>query len=179
MIVNNERDGGLEELRIILLGCFRVYVGTREIDQESWRRRKAQSLVKLLALAPGHRLHKEQLIDFLWPELDLTAADNNLRQVLFLTRKLFDQAGLPGLNVLRLSESWIELYPEGILQVDVELFERAGADARRMKTTESYRAALALYPGDLLPDDRYEEWASTRREIIVRYRQALSKQSRI
>jgi hypothetical protein len=35
----------------------------------SWRLRKAAGLVKLLALAEGHRLHREQAMDLLWPDL--------------------------------------------------------------------------------------------------------------
>src|SRR5262249_39749135 len=31
---------------------------------------RRQDLVKLLALQPGHRLHREELTDTLWPELD-------------------------------------------------------------------------------------------------------------
>ena len=53
-----------------LLGGFRVSVGARTIEDGGWRLRKAASLVKLLALAPGHRLHREQAMDLLWPHLE-------------------------------------------------------------------------------------------------------------
>src|SRR5262245_53875725 len=46
-------------LRIRLLGQFQVAIGPEVIPEEAWRLRKARSLVKLLALAPGHRLHRE------------------------------------------------------------------------------------------------------------------------
>jgi hypothetical protein len=46
-----------EAVRIKLLGSFSVSVGSRTIQHNEWRLRKAASLVKLLALAPGHRLH--------------------------------------------------------------------------------------------------------------------------
>jgi len=44
------------ELRIQPLGGFRVQVGPREIAEGERRLRKARSLVKLLAPAPGHGL---------------------------------------------------------------------------------------------------------------------------
>ena len=47
-------------LRIHLLGGFRVAVDGRAIADAAWRRRAASGLVKLLALAPGHRLHRER-----------------------------------------------------------------------------------------------------------------------
>jgi DNA-binding SARP family transcriptional activator len=50
-------------VRVKLLGCFSVSVGDRVIEQDEWRLRKAAALVKLLALAPSHRLHREQIIE--------------------------------------------------------------------------------------------------------------------
>ena len=55
-------------VRIGLLGGFSVTVGDRKVDESAWRLRKAASLIKLLALAPGHRLHRERAMDLLWPE---------------------------------------------------------------------------------------------------------------
>jgi len=48
--------------------------------------------------------------------------------------------------------------------VDVDAFEEAAATARRSRDPVVYRAAIDLYRGDLLPDDRYEEWVENRRE---------------
>src|SRR5215213_7528168 len=72
----------LEAVRIRLLGGFSVSVGFRTIEENEWRLKKAAGLVKLLALAPGHRLHREQTMELLWPNLDPEAAANNLHQVL-------------------------------------------------------------------------------------------------
>jgi DNA-binding SARP family transcriptional activator len=62
-----------------LLGCSHVPVGARTIEESAWRLRKATSQVKLLALARGHRLHRERVMDFLWPEVAVKSASNNLR----------------------------------------------------------------------------------------------------
>jgi len=43
------------DLRIDLLGGFRVAVGHRVVPETAWRRRRPAAVVKLLALAPGHR----------------------------------------------------------------------------------------------------------------------------
>jgi two-component SAPR family response regulator len=60
-------------LRIGLLGGFTVTVGDRKVDESAWRLRKAASLVKLLALASGHRLHRERAMDLLWPGAGVTS----------------------------------------------------------------------------------------------------------
>jgi hypothetical protein len=49
--------GALEAVRVRLLGGFSVSVGPRTVEEGRWRLRKAASLIKLLALAPQHRLH--------------------------------------------------------------------------------------------------------------------------
>jgi hypothetical protein len=50
-----------EVVRVWLLGGFRVSVGPRSIGEDVWRLRNAKAIVKLPALAPGHRLHRERV----------------------------------------------------------------------------------------------------------------------
>src|ERR671913_2532733 len=86
--------GAPETLRIWLLGGFRVSVGSRSIGEQEWHLRKAQSLLKLLALAPGHRLHREQAMALLWPDLDPKAALNNLHYALRVARRTLEPPAL-------------------------------------------------------------------------------------
>ena len=48
--------------------------------------------------------------------------------------------------------------------MDVESFEDAARTVRRVRDLAAYRAAIELYTGDVLPQDRYERWADERRE---------------
>src|SRR5205085_8489457 len=41
-------------------------------------------------------------------------------------------------------------------------------DARRVQTARAYTEALQLYTGDLVPEDRYEDW-------VIAYRERLSE----
>jgi DNA-binding SARP family transcriptional activator len=52
-----------EVMRVWLLGGLCVLVRSRVVGDGSWRLRKAADLVKLLALAPNHCLHREQVIE--------------------------------------------------------------------------------------------------------------------
>jgi predicted ATPase/DNA-binding SARP family transcriptional activator/DNA-binding NarL/FixJ family response regulator len=156
-----------EVVRISLLGGFRVSVGSRTIEEGEWHLKKAQSLIKLLALAPRHRLHREQAMNLLWPEqLDQKAAANNLHQALHFARRALEPEAVTASNshLLRLHGELLELCSNEALQVDVEAFEEATANARRLREPAAYRAAVALYTGELLPGDRYEDWAEERRE---------------
>jgi hypothetical protein len=69
-------------MQVWLLGRFEVRVGSLTIGEGGWRLRKAASLVKLLALAPGHRRHCEQILDLLWLDLKPGPAANNFHQTL-------------------------------------------------------------------------------------------------
>jgi DNA-binding SARP family transcriptional activator len=70
-------------MRIQLLGEFRINIGDRPIEVAQWRLKKSRSLVKLLALAPGHRLHREQVMDLLrsdhyWPLPSIKSLSPNM-----------------------------------------------------------------------------------------------------
>ena len=159
--------GELEAVRVELLGGFRVSVGARTIMEEEWRLRKAGSLVKLLALTRPHRLHREQILTLLWPDLDPERATNNLHRALYFARRMFEPAlGTVTSRYLIFQGELLTLCPDGLLWVDVEAFESAAAAARHSREVTAYRAGIDLYTGDLLPEDRYEPWAEDRRHEL-------------
>ena len=93
---------------------------------------------------------------------------NNLRQALYAARKTPTRDQEMSARYLASEEESLVLCPDGQLWVDVEAFEEAAATARRSRDPAAYRAALDLYTGELLPDDRYEEWAHDWREQLRR-----------
>jgi predicted ATPase/DNA-binding SARP family transcriptional activator len=157
-----------DELRLWLLGGFQAVIGGQTVPEGAWRLTKAKSLVKLLALAPGRRMHRDQVLDLLWADLDPEAAANNLRQALYWARRALSvpQGSSPGSSYLDLNRDVLHLCPEAPLWIDVDAFEAAAQAARWSQEVQDYRAALALYRGELLPEDRYEDWAATRREVL-------------
>jgi predicted ATPase/DNA-binding SARP family transcriptional activator/DNA-binding CsgD family transcriptional regulator len=156
----------LEPMRVRLLGRFVVSVGSRAVAEDAWRLKKAAALVKLLALAEGHRLHREQAMERLWPNLAPKAASNNLRQALYAGRRALEPDSSAPARFLHLGDGWLKLCSEGPLWVDVEAFEGAARTARRVGEPAAYGAAIDLYAGELLPGDRYEEWTEERREAL-------------
>lgn len=102
----------------------------------------------------------------LWPEADMESARNNLRQTLHLARQILKSDDNASLEILIDHNGWLCLTPEGQAWVDAEAFEAAAANCRQSEDGATCQAALALYGGDLLPEDRYEDWAATRRELL-------------
>jgi len=72
---------------VSLLGGFAAAVDGVPVPDAAWRLKKARELVKLLALAPGHRLHREQAMDVLWRDREPASAANNLHQAVFVARR--------------------------------------------------------------------------------------------
>lgn len=143
-------------LRIHLLGGIRVSVGDRVIERSAWSRRSARGVVSLLALSAGHRLHREQIADALWPDLDSVAAANNLRKAVHLARRaLSDDPAVD--DALLIGDKETISLPDDVW-IDVDAFLAAAAAARRSSDPADYGKAIELYRGDLLPDDRYEAW---------------------
>ncbi|MGH2452862.1 MAG: MerC family mercury resistance protein [Candidatus Methylomirabilales bacterium] len=145
-----------------LLGGFSISLEDRLIGQKGWRLRKARTLVKLLALAPDRRLHREEIAALVWPDLDPKAAANNFYQALHCARKVIDPPNGP--SHLRFADEILTL--DGGVWTDVQGFTAAAAHAKSLRSVEAYRAAIAFYGGDLLPEDPYEEWALRRREQL-------------
>jgi predicted ATPase/DNA-binding SARP family transcriptional activator len=153
-----DQNAGID-LFIQLLGGFSVVVAGKPVHAEQWKSRRARNLLKLLALAPGYRLHRDQVVDALWPDSDLPAAANNLHQSLHAARLVLDPL-LPGCLVLK--EGFLSLRAGTV--TDLAQFETLSEKFKGSQDTIAFTEALSLYRGELLPEDRYEEWTIQRRE---------------
>jgi predicted ATPase/DNA-binding SARP family transcriptional activator/DNA-binding CsgD family transcriptional regulator len=162
-------------LRIQLLGGVCVRICDHAVSENDFRLRNASRLVKLLALAPGHVLHRDEVMDWLWPELPPDAASNNLRYTLHVARRVLRPLSSQPSDILTLAGQQVRLAPAGCVLVDVEEFEQAFERAQRSLEPGRWQAVLQHYGGELLPGDRYEDWTASRRESLREmYLQALT-----
>lgn len=152
-------------MQIRLLGEFKVDRDGTPVQAREWRLRKARTLVKLLALAPDQRMHRDVLLDVLWPDRPVASAANNLHQALHVARRVLAGDG-PHAGLMELHDDVVVLRAGGLVDVDVRHFERLAAAARADGGLAGLRAAVAAYAGDLLPEDRFEDWAASRREEL-------------
>lgn len=157
-------DASSCDLSLRLLGRFELRAGEQLLLDDAWPRRKGLALLKLLALEPSHGLHREVVLDRLWPRFSATAAANNLRQTLHHVRAGLAAADQPRPCVV-VNGDIISLAPSVV--VDVDRFVEA-ADAASAARTDArlYADALALWGGELLPADAYDEWTRPHRERL-------------
>jgi predicted ATPase/DNA-binding SARP family transcriptional activator len=146
---------------INLLGGFSVVVDGRPVAAQAWTRSSAATLVKLLALRPGRRLPREQVMDLLWPDLLLDQAAPRLHKAAHYARMTL---GIPTAVVL--SGDAVALLPDERVVVDVEVFDEAASAQLPGGDASAAEKAIELYAGDLLPEDLYEPWAGAERERL-------------
>lgn len=161
-------------MTVRLLGDFMLEVDGRHVPGSAFPRRSAAALVKLLALSPSRRLHREQVMDALWPELAPKDAANQLHKAAHYARR---GTGVPDSIVLR--NEFVSLFPGAAVAVDAAIFEAAAAAATASDDVRPAESALDGYAGGLLPEDPYQSWAAQpRRRLEMLHRELLRRAGR-
>jgi DNA-binding SARP family transcriptional activator len=156
-----------------LLGPVHLAIGERQIPVDAWPRRAARSLLLMLLTTPGHRLPRAQAIDLLSPDIPPPAALNALGVALHALRRVLEPELRSGhaSAYVETAGDVIALRSDAELWVDVDAFEaalvRAGASLPAERGA-GLREAVALYGGDLLADEPYDDWPMARRDRLRR-----------
>ncbi|MFK3730270.1 ATP-binding protein [Streptomyces sp. NPDC088090] len=164
-------------LRLRLFGGFRAERDGGPALPARWPRPSAQVLVKLLAVTPGHSLHREQVQEICWPNATPRAALASLRVALHTARHALEPEIAPraASSYLVSDGALLRLHPHHVW-IDADEAERlsavalAGAGNGTDADTGAHTAALAAFDGELLPEDRYAHWAEHRREELAALR---------
>ncbi len=151
-----------------VLGGFRVVVRGRPLADAAWRRRKARQLFKALLARPQRRLTKDEAVDLFWPDSDPGAASTNLRTAVHAIRQALESVAAPG-DLVVADRDGVGLRPDLKVWVDADAFEKLAAEAHQADDPlPLIEQANALYAGDYLPEDLYDDWTVERREALKR-----------
>ncbi|MEV5603967.1 AAA family ATPase [Streptomyces sp. NPDC052299] len=161
-------------VRIRLFGGFRVTRDGGPALAERWPRQTAQSLVKLLAVVPGHRLHREQVIDVCWPDTDPQAAQGSLRVALHAARRALEPELASRATSSYLASEGGLLYLDPVrVRIDADRAEERAHTALATGGVAELRQALDRFSGEFLPEDRYADWAEGRRSQLAELKERL------
>lgn len=165
---NGSHERAVPLLRLELLGGFRVERAGVGRPVAGWQRRTAKTLTKLLATDPRHRLHREQVLEILWPDAEIDSALNSFGKALHAARRALEPELLPRESsaYLPLTDSMVALDRQRVW-IDADHFESLAESALRQGDIAGYECALAAYGGELLPEDRYEDWCAERRDRLA------------
>ncbi|RJP31889.1 MAG: hypothetical protein C4536_06960 [Actinobacteria bacterium] len=164
-----------EPLEIRMLGSLRVAKGRSRIEEADWRSKRALSALKYLAAHHARGpMQRDVLMDLLWPDMDPEKASKNLNVALSTIRKTLDpDADWGDSRYLVSSGNSLLLEPGDGGWIDVELFRDKLEEALAAREAGDSRAFLqrcleaeALYGGDFLAEDPYEDWCLPIRETL-------------
>ena len=132
----------------------------------NFRSAKVQGLLIYLTLMP-HQTHlREALATLFWPDEPDTVALKNLRQSLYLLRRVLGDAESQREPYLRITRSTVQFNTASNYVLDVTAF-------LSHLETDQLEQAVALYQGDLLPTFScdslpFDEWLRSERENLHR-----------
>ncbi|MZD03899.1 AAA family ATPase, partial [Streptomyces sp. SID5785] len=159
-------------LRLHLFGGFAVTRDGGPAPADRWSRPSARTLVKLLAVTPDHQLHREQAMDVCWPDADRHSATGSLRVALHAARRALEPELAPRASSSYLiSDGALLRLDPATVRIDADEAESAARAALASGEPGELAAALDLFSGELLPEDRYADWAQARRERLVALRE--------
>lgn len=158
-----------EETWVHCLGGFRLWHGS-DLDVQPLRPRARQVLM-LLAMHHGTDVHRERLIDFLWPDARLDVGTHRLQVAVSSIRRLLEDRGIAPAAVQRHGDAYRLELPGAF--VDVQLLERGvhalGAAVRAgdpVPMADQAGELVRLYQGDLLPEVGAADWVVDERDRL-------------
>ena len=158
-------------LRLQLLGGFRASRDGGPQPAERWARPSARTLVKILAVATDHQLHREEIIAECWPDADPEAATRSLGVALHAARRALEPeltARQPSSYLI--TDGALLRLEAGAVWIDADHAERLAATALEGGGITELTAAADALVGELLPEDRYAGWVQSRRDRLAQAR---------
>ncbi|MCL5046151.1 MAG: winged helix-turn-helix domain-containing protein [Actinobacteria bacterium] len=173
-------------IEVRLLGDFEVLVDRTRVPERNWQTRQVKKLFKYLVLGRGRKFSREHLMEFLWPEADPRAAAASLRVTLSRLRQALPE-GAGGSPPIMTAPGIVWLNDSNAVSADVEQFVRLVSNGQNSLeeghsagAKEAFEGAIALYRGDLLPEDIYEDWTAAERERLqILYLDALTSLAQV
>jgi DNA-binding SARP family transcriptional activator len=158
-------------IRLRCFGGFSLETEGRAVD-DSAAKPKERALLHLLAMRAGERVHREELIEALWPEADPDAGLHRLQVAISALRRLLGAGAESAASLLTRQGNAYGLAVPDDSDCDIWRFSarlRQASAFRNISVREesdALEAALADYGGPLLPDDGPAEWVVGRRSMF-------------
>ena len=151
---------------------------------ENWLNRKGRAIFKYLLLNRNHPIAKEVLMEIFWPAAEAEAARNSLNVAIHRLRRALG-CGDGEFPLVLFSDGRYVLNPRLAVWTDADAFLARAKRASELEcgrqldgALQEYAACLALYQGELLADDRYDEWLlPLRQQFSDRYLHVLDRVS--
>ena len=164
-----------QPIRIETFGGLRLYRAGARVPDTAFGRAKARALLGALVCAEPRGVHRDRLLEHLWPELPPERGTRALDTTLHELRRTLEPLAPPRSGgslihregeVYRLALGERDSWDGG----DFLRLARAGKGAADDVALERMVRAEALWRGDFLPDFPYEPWGDDARRELERAR---------
>jgi DNA-binding SARP family transcriptional activator len=146
-------------VRIYTLGRFELYVRDERVNFSGHAPRKVLLLLKALMCLGVSSIRDRRLISAVWPGEDTEAGKASFHVTLHRLRKLLQHP-----DAIAVEDGVVTLNTE-VCWIDAVAFERL---LDTPDSPERVNRAIALYRGNLLPEDDEERWSTSYREKLRR-----------
>lgn len=142
-------------LRVRILGG--ISASNSRQERMKWRTGKERELFAYLTFRKGERIHRDVIVDALWPEEHYQKSKVYLHTCVSFLRKDLKQLGFEGALLYEGEKYHIK---EEVIETDCELFLSRVQELKATPATtpEALESVLALYKGQLFKDEDYA-WA--------------------
>ena len=158
-------------LQIFALGKFGLAVNGRGIAVDKWKRKQAVTLLKFLVTHLDRPVHRERILDCLWPDVDEERGWGRLKVTMYYLRTQLRASGAGEDAVQTVGDGY--LLRRDAVWVDAENFERLVTEGRALQAKgrdedalRCYEEAQFLYRGDYLEQDVFADWCAEERERL-------------
>ena len=165
----NVQPKSAEPMRVCCFDALEIVVDEATLDLSIVRPR-ALSVLRVLAMHAGRPVHREVLMESLWPEIDPDAARHSLQVAISSLRKLMPDQPPPA--IVRQGDAY-QLAISADAFFDVRAFQRctalataALANRDHQRAFDEARRATDMYRGDLLLDEGPAEWVVGHRDAL-------------
>jgi DNA-binding SARP family transcriptional activator/RecA/RadA recombinase len=156
-------------VHIRLFGPFEVLRDGQPLTVGEWRNQQTRTILKVLLARRGRVVTADQLLELLWPDADPPAARRRLHVRVSQLRRILSPDE-PAAYLLTVEEGYT-FDPQANCWLDTVEFEarvRQGRgcqeDGDLAQAIDAYESARALYRGDFLEEDLYQDWTFVERE---------------
>lgn len=168
-------------LEIQLLGGVTVRYGDRKIGMGTANAKagKMWTLFKYMILNSGRIVSQEELIERLWPEMEVANPANSLKVLIFKLRKELDSlGGIAGSDVVLTADGGYCFNTSAPYVLDIDVFDRYLDEARRCADADEkirlLLAAVDCYKGNIHVESKRGSWAMPiQTHYCERYEQAV------
>jgi len=154
--------------------CFNQFATYSNNSLVSFKTEKTKELFAYFILHPNMPIHRDVLIEILWPDLDYVRAKSNLHTALSYLRKTLNNMGYS--NCIIFSNKYYIFEKPNIL-CDLYEFQDYYSDFKKLDfpPISLINQCLAIYKDGLLIFDDYEWASATRDKLTKSYIELLEK----